>query len=237
MYILIDPGIPEEAKNRLSLYGQLVELENNNVTYKAISSHPDIFCCQTPDNLIVASNASSKLFDFLKINNINFITGNQDVGLKYPDTSLYNAVVTKKFLIHNTKYTDNTIKNSCVKNTHITVKQSYTRCNLLPLGENHFITSDEGIYKALNVVSGISVIYVNPENIILPGFKNGFFGGCCGIFQNKLFIIGNLSYVNESKNIRSFIENAGFQIIELYNGPLFDGGSLMFVENSKQLIT
>ncbi|MCX6231893.1 MAG: hypothetical protein NTZ33_10155 [Bacteroidetes bacterium] len=237
MHILIDPGIPDAAKNKLALYGQVIELEKNTVTYNAISSHPDIFCCQTPDNLIVAPNTTSNLIEIFKANNIRFIIGNQNVGLKYPDTTFYNAVITKEFLIHNTKYTDEIIKNNCNTKTQITVKQSYTRCNLLPLGEHHFITSDEGIYKTLNLVSGISILYVNPENIILPDFKNGFFGGCCGIYQNKLFIIGNLSYINESKNIRSFIENAGFQIIELYDGPLFDGGSLLFIEKSKQLIT
>jgi len=237
MYILIDSGIPVEAKNKLALFGILIELDNNTATYNAISSHPDIFCCQTTDNLIVAPNTSSKLIETFKTNNISFIIGNQNVGLEYPDTSFYNAVITEKFLIHNTKFTDEIIKNKCINKTQITVKQSYTRCNLLPLGEHHFITSDLGIFKTLNSVSGLSVIYINPENIILPDFKNGFFGGCCGIYQNKLFIIGNLNHISGSKAIRLFIENAGFQIIELYDGPLFDGGSLLFVEKSMQLNT
>jgi len=86
-----------------------------------------------------------------------------------------------------------------------------------------------GIYQKLNLYPEFSVIYVNPENIILPGMKNGFFGGCCGIYKNKLYITGNLGYLKESKSIRSFIENAGFQIFELYDGPLYDGGSILFI--------
>ena len=61
MYILIDHRIPKEAKIKLASYGQLIELESNEDTYNAISSHPDIFCCQTPDKLIIAPNISTKL--------------------------------------------------------------------------------------------------------------------------------------------------------------------------------
>jgi len=232
MLILIDNKIPVEAKIKLAGYGQLIELENSNIAYSAISSHPDIYYCQLTDNLIIAPNSSAEIIKNFTSYNIKFTIGNQNVGEKYPATSHYNAVVTSKFLIHNIKHTDKSILDYCKSKTMITVNQSYTRCNLIALGEKHFITSDMGISQKLKLFPELSVFYVNPENIILTGMKNGFFGGCCGIYQNQLFVNGNLDYLNDADKLRTFITQAGFTTIELYDGPLFDCGSILFIEKS-----
>jgi hypothetical protein len=229
MLILIDNGIPEEAKNKLATYGRLIELEKTDVTYPAISSHPDIYYCQFPDNLIIAPNSSDKIINLFKSNNLKFDIGFHKIGAKYPESSSYNAVVTEKFLIHNTKYTEKLILDNCNSKIKITVNQSYTRCNLVPLGAHHFITSDMGIYQKLKLFPELSVIYVNPENIILPGMKNGFIGGCCGVHQDNLFVCGKLDYLKDAEKLRKFIRMAGFNLIELYNGYLYDGGSILFV--------
>ncbi|MCF8386230.1 MAG: hypothetical protein K9G47_00005, partial [Bacteroidales bacterium] len=67
------------------------------------------------------------------------------------------------------------------------------------------------------------------DEIILPGQKHGFLGGCCGVWKDSLFIIGNLDHFSEGEKIRKFVSEAGFRIIELYDGPLFDGGNVLFV--------
>ena len=91
------------------------------------------------------------------------------------------------------------------------------------------ITSDQGIYQQLSK-NGIETLFVDPRGIVLPTFDHGFFGGTCGILGNKLFITGNLRYFSEGKNVRSFIVDAGMEIVELYKGPLFDGGGIFFVD-------
>jgi hypothetical protein len=108
----------------------------------------------------------------------------------------------------------------------IHVKQGYTRCNLIPLGNNRFITSDKGIEKTL-LQYGLEVLYVDPDGILLPGFNHGFIGGTCGVWQNKLFFIGSLKYFPEGQKIKDFV--TGMEIIELYDGSLFDGGSILFI--------
>jgi hypothetical protein len=100
---------------------------------------------------------------------------------------------------------------------------------MLVLSDNHYITSDRGIEKVLKK-HGFSVLYINPAEIILPGMKNGFFGGCCGIFGNTVFIIGNLDFYKEGKIVRKFIKELGYKIVELYDGPLFDGGGLFIID-------
>lgn len=231
MYIVIDSKIPSLAKENLSQYGQLIEFEAHSFTYDSISSHPDIFCCQTPDNIILAPNTPIEIIHKFQNNHLHFIFGNQAVGLQYPQTSLYNAVVTNNFLIHNTKNTDEIILDHCSAKEIISVNQGYTRCNLVNLNNFCFITSDKGVYKQLQSHDNMTVLYVNPEKIRLPGQKNGFFGGCCGVHGQQLFIIGHLDKIEEGSAIKIFAEKAGIQITELYDGELYDGGSIFFIDS------
>ncbi len=230
MYILIDHRIPNEAKANLAAYGQLIELKSNNITYNSISSHPDIFCCQISDNLIIAPNTCLDIIKIFQEKKLKFTLGNKPVGKQYPYTSHYNAVVTDSFLIHNTKNTDEKILENCSEKKMLSVNQGYTRCNLLALSEDNFITSDKGIYNQLRSYNDFTILYVSSDKILLSDAKNGFFGGCCGIYQDKLFVIGNLDYLAEGLSVKEFANKIGLQIIELYDGPLFDGGSILFID-------
>jgi hypothetical protein len=42
-----------------------------------------------------------------------------------------------------------------------------------------------------------------------------------------VFFIGNLSHFPEGEKVRQFLSS--YEIIELYDGPLVDGGSLIFI--------
>jgi len=228
MLVFADKRIPKPALKKLSDYSKVIPFSTQGISYPAISCHPDIFFVQSENTLIVAPNIHAKMKDILSKNKVSFKIGETVVGTKYPQTAAYNAVVTEEFLIHNLKYTDKYLFEKCSGLEKIHIKQAYTRCNLLALKENQFITSDRGIEKTLEK-KGLSTLFINPEKIILPGMKNGFFGGCCGISGNTVFIIGNLDFIEEGNIVRKFITDLGYEIVELYDGPLFDGGSLVFI--------
>ena len=139
--IIADGRMPEEAKKNLKKLGNVLFLNPTEITYKSISAHPDIFFFQTKDGIIYAPNAPKKIVKELKKRKIKLTEGKKEVGKKYPETVPYNAVGIGDTLIHNLKHTDSTIL-SLYKN-HIHVNQGYTRCNLLALNENAFITSME----------------------------------------------------------------------------------------------
>lgn len=229
MLIFIDKKIPEEAKKTLSQYGELVELETSGITYDAISGHPDIFIHRIASQIVVAPNLPEKYKDILRKKGIGFVEGEQKVGEKYPASSAYNAVSTNRHLIHNFRNTDAMITRLGEDHDLIHVDQGYTRCNLLPLNDDHFITSDEKVQRVLHRYDK-KCLFVNPKGIILEGFKHGFFGGCTGISNKKLFIIGSLAQCQEEEQIRSFVAPHKLEVIELYNGPLVDGGSIIFLE-------
>jgi hypothetical protein len=226
MLILADKRIPKQALVHLKKHGEALEFETSTITYQAISGHPDIFFCQTENELVVAPNLPENMKQKLVQSAISFREGKGRVGSKYPQTAAYNCVVTEKFLIHNTALTDGEIINKLGGHEKIDVKQGYTRCNLLALKNDRFITSDKGIKSALKH-RGLEVLFVNPKGILLPGFTHGFFGGTCGILQDKVFFIGNLSHFPEGEKVRQFLSS--YEIIELYDGPLVDGGSLIFI--------
>ena len=146
--IIADSRMPEEAKKNLKKLGDVLFLNPTEITYKSISAHPDIFFFQTKDGLIYAPNAPKKIVKELKKRKIKLTEGKKEVGKKYPETVPYNAVGIGNTLIHNLKHTESTILS--LYENHILVNQGYTRCNLLALNENCFITSDEGIFNAVN---------------------------------------------------------------------------------------
>jgi hypothetical protein len=232
MMIIVDNKISPVAKERLLSFGELVELETDGITYPAISGHPDIFICQSADKMIVAPNLPEEYLVRLKKSGANIIIGEFPVGKEYPASSRYNAVATVKYLIHNFRHTDFMITRTLDDLHPVHVDQGYCRCNLLPLKDDHFITSDAGIFKVLKGLhpSGWSpVLAVSPDGILLETFPHGFFGGCCGVMEDKVFVNGSLSYFKDGDMVRDYLGKLGYEIIELYDGPLLDCGSILFV--------
>ena len=231
MLIIVNKKIPREAKTKLGKYGELMEFETSGITYDAISGHPDIFFHPIGNTLVVAPNTPDQYIHTLNGKGINYTKGEQNIGEKYPASSAYNAVSTNNLLIHNFRNTDSVITRLGEELDLIHVDQGYTRCNLLALGDDHFITSDEKIKRVLERFDK-DCLYVSPEGIVLPGFRHGFFGGCCGIHNNQMFVLGSLDRYKSGKQLRVYTEKRRFEIIELYHGQLFDGGSILFLDKS-----
>lgn len=226
MVILVNKNIPKQALQRLSAFGNLILIQTKGITYSAIAGHPDIFFCLVGNGLVVAPNVPEAIKIRLSKQKLSWKEGYEAVGGKYPKTARYNCVVTEDFLIGNKDFIDKKIWESAINKVFIHVKQGYTRCNLLPLADNRFITSDKGIEKALTE-KNLEVLYISPEDILLPGFEHGFIGGTAGVYNDRVFFIGKLDYFTEGEKIKHYL--SGFEIVELYDGPLFDGGGLFFI--------
>ena len=246
--IIADGRMPEEAKKNLKKLGDVLFLNPTEITYKSISAHPDIFFFQTKDGLVYAPNAPKRIIKELKKRKIKLTEGKKEVGKKYPETVPYNAVGIGDTLIHNLKHTDPTILS--LYENHIHVNQGYTRCNLVALNENSFITSDEAISRQLSAVSddnrqqttdnrlcpqnyvgtrhATSVLYIDPKQVKLEGHDHGFFPGCCGVWKNNLIVCGSTKYLKEKEALDKFLKDNDFNLIELYDGELVDVGSIFF---------
>ncbi len=225
MLIIIDKKIPQQAKQNLQQWGNLLELDSNGIVYPAISGHPDIFLFQYDNKLIVSPYFATKWSLKLKENNISFEIGNTKLGNKYPKTTAYNVAANCGLFIGNYKSSDNKITELAKKHTWIESPQAYSRCNSLILNNNTVITSEVTVDN-----SHVNSLLINPKEIVLENFDYGFFGGCVGINDNKLFIIGSLKYHSQGEKIKNFCRNIDIEIVELYDGPFFDGGGIFFCQ-------
>jgi hypothetical protein len=248
MLIFVDSRMPDDAKAKLSQVTSqksavgsressvtLVELQTEGITYPAISGHPDIFLCPTPSGLVVSPNLPEKYISLLNEHGIDFTTGfhlpslvGEGSGEGYPESARYNAALNETYLVHRLDITDPAILERSHTLKKIPVKQGYTRCNLVLLKEDHFLASDAGIFRVLKN-HALKGLCVSTEGIQLPGFPNGFIGGTMGLLGDTLFIAGNLSYLKEGERVRNFLSGLGYSLMELYDGPLFDGGSILFI--------
>ncbi len=229
MVVFGDARLPEEAKQKLARYADFVPFATQGLVYDAVSGHPDIFLCRQGNHLVAAPNLPVKYLRLLQETGLKVTVGEKPVGNPYPETARYNAVVTKKYLIYNPKITDKSLLKTFFGRKPVAVRQGYVRCNLLPLREEVFVTSDRGIEKALRKENR-EVCYFSPEGILLPGFSHGFLGGCLGVCGDRLFVTGSLSCYPEGEKLRRLFDRLHFETIELYNGPLFDGGGLFFFD-------
>ena len=180
-----------------------------------ISSHPDIYMCK------LGTAPKSPVFK-----------GNTDLlGPEYPSDVLYNAVVTEKYMICNTGTVSPDLINAAkdlypdIKVIH--VAQGYTKCNLVVVDDSHFITEDEGIYKALCAEDGPECLLISAGHVELPGYKRGFVGGASGRVGDEIWFNGDLNAHPDAENIVNLICGCGLTACWITDKPLTDIGSII----------
>ncbi len=201
--------------------------------YDSIQNHPDIYFFQLDSKTIVhAKDLPETELEFLKEKNITLIRGNKNPTGKYPDTACYNAVRVGEAVLHNTEITDPAIlqelKAKNLKPVH--VSQGYTRCSVIPVGENALITPDEGIFNNAQG-EGLEVLLISSGSVALSGQKHGFIGGASGVLPDgTMLFLGDVSKHPDFKKIEEFLDKHNTKYILLERLPLYDSGSLMIFD-------
>ena len=224
-YCIVDARLPRAAKESLRKDFELIDFCSRDIVYEAISGHPDIFMFQSDEHLIVAPNLPQKYFDFFDKAGIRYQKGSKHLGSKYPETAYYNVAAGDGIYIHKKGLSEPLIEKAMQNHKFIHSNQGYARCNTLILDRDHILTSDAGLHKLLP-----QSLLINPREIKLPGFINGFFGGCCGLHNKTLYLSGSLNQHSQGAQMGAYISEAGYRLVELYDGPLFDGGGIFFFE-------
>ena len=229
MLAIIDSRSSEQAINNLKKYVTDVYMfQSDGITENSISGHPDIFIYQDQDHLIVSPNAPVDLFKFLDINNIAYLKGERDVGNELTNSVQYNCLSTPQFFFHKSGYTDSVVFEINKDKEFISLSQAYTRCSLVHLCEDYYLTSDRGIEKVLLQME-LSCFYFNPDEIIIKDHKNGFIGGTAGICGKRIFFNGSIELHSDGERLKEYLLNLDFDIINLSDEFLYDGGCIFFV--------
>ena len=205
---------------------------------RRIATHPDIYMCQ----LGLWSEAGV------------FFGDPENLGVKYPEDIIYNAVCTRNYVLHLVDKTDPELRDAIVmwhRSLHrqpgegdhreikvLNVRQGYTRCMCLPVDDNSFIVSDESIAKPLEN-QGASVLRISRGSIKLQGFETGFIGGTAGNIymsndemtdQRAIVFNGDLSVHPDFKAITEFIRSRNILPVWFEDYALEDIGSIIAVE-------
>ncbi|MDR4507727.1 MAG: hypothetical protein MRJ65_05735 [Candidatus Brocadiaceae bacterium] len=229
MFAIIDSRSSKKAINTLKYsVEEVFEFQTSGITYNSISGHPDIFIYQDKEQLVVAPNATVELFEFLNRHTIPYVKGKIAVGKELYNSAQYNCLNTSDFLFHTSGYTDPTILELNKHKGFIPLPQAYTRCSLVHLYENNYVTSDRGIEKVL-LRNGFSCFYFNPEEIRIWGHRNGFIGGTIGIWSKRIFFNGNVERHADGQRLKEHLINLDYEIVYLSDEYLYDGGCIFFV--------
>ncbi|MBF8275139.1 MAG: hypothetical protein HW390_212 [Candidatus Brocadiaceae bacterium] len=230
MFAIIDSRSSKRVITTLKEYVEDVfAFQTNELTYDSISGHPDIFLYQDKDHLVVAPNAPAVLFKFLERYSIAYLKGKMDVGNEFGNSVQYNCLATPDFLFHKPGYTDPVILEINREKEFIQLSQAYTRCSLVHLYGNNYVTSDRGIEKVL-LRKGLSCIYFHPEEIRIRDHKNGFIGGAAGVWEKNIFFNGNIELHEDGQRLKEHLLNLGLEIVCLSDEYLYDGGCIFFAQ-------
>ncbi len=230
MIAIVNKILPDKAKKKLSNYAEVVPFATKGITYPPLSGHIDIFACKVPKTLVVSPNIPETYIELLSLNDIPYELGKTDVSQTLNSVCAYNVSANENIAIHQFDRTDPVLKsklNTCVQ---IFCKQGFARCSSILLNDR-VITSDAGMAKILQSKQ-IPCLYITQDAIRLPGYKCGCFGGVCGIIENTIFLVGSLVYHSQGKMIQDYIYDAGFKLIELYDGPFIDVGSIFVLDKN-----
>ena len=98
MYAIIDKRTPAEILKNLEKYVDDIFLfSSKEITYNAISGHPDIFMFQDENKLIMAPNTPVECINFLDSKKIIYSFGIKPVGFNLDDSVLYNCLSTDNY--------------------------------------------------------------------------------------------------------------------------------------------
>ncbi|OJU12935.1 MAG: hypothetical protein BGN88_12925 [Clostridiales bacterium 43-6] len=193
---------------------------------------------QSHGDMVLHHMGGSKLFLakhqddlFLALKNFGFSPEyiEEDIAPSYPADVALNSLRIGEKLFCNQLFTSKKILQKGIVHP---VKQGYSKCSVAVVSEHAVITGDEGMAKAMKA-SGVEVLKIQSEKIILDGYDNGFIGGCCGKISGEMLLFtGDISSLPDYKAIKEFTGRHGVTV-HCLKGKLVDiGGILPLMEEN-----
>ncbi len=205
----------QETIDYFSQFFEIILFKDQKRPYPGVSAHPDIFLFYD-EKLFVEKN--------IELDGIRC----EEIGNTYPLDVKFNIAKIDDYIICNTKYISDSIKNHIIEKGYeiIHVKQGYAKCSTLVV-KHGIITSDKGIYKACK--GKIDALLIEEGGILLPPLSHGFIGGAAVCFNNIVFFNGDITKHRDYNRIRDFILKRGLEI-KYIKRPLMDIGSFIIIE-------
>jgi hypothetical protein len=227
--MLVSSILPQDITDELiSLGVEPIKLGKSLRIKSELAYHPDILVFNyKPGKWLVEYDSAYFPGNNLNVNEM-LTPVKYHIGNKYPADCIFNSFVIGKTIFCgfvNVGMYENI--DELEDFSFISFKQGYTKCSVIPVNENAFITSDKAIYKKLKEMK-FDCLYAEADSILLNGYSNGFIGGCAGkVSKDLLVFTGNIELHNSYTSIRDFCRNYGVEVYSLSKDPLYDYGGLL----------
>ena len=235
MLVVTDRRIPDAAQKTLIDRGAtLIKLPPHPALPAPVASHPDLLLFFAPDAICCTESyqkvAAPELELICAAIKKPIRTVSEELGATYPKDILLNAAPVGSILFCHPTHTARTVREHPAYHT-LPVRQGYTKCSTLPVGDQALITEDPSITAAATA-RGIEVLQISKGAVTLKGYDTGFLGGASsfspyGAYREILFC-GALECHPDAKRIRDFCNQHGYGVTSLSDEPLCDVGT-MFV--------
>lgn len=196
----------------------------------ALSKHADLsFCYLGHGNAVCARGSLDYYKAKLKGIPICLTEGSALLDRHYPYDAAYNVAIVGKNLFCKKDSTDKVLLTQAEKMGYkiININQGYSKCSVCPIDEQSAVSADKSFAKKAEA-EGIEVLLITNDTILLPPYKNGFFGGCAFMAdKNTLIVKGDIKTHPDSDKITEFLTKRNIQIKSLDSGSLFDFGSFI----------
>lgn len=228
-YVIIDCRSDKQIIKAIEDMGITVFLSCKiDCLYDSVSTHPDMGIHHIGGNVFVCEPSTYDYYrQTLTLPGIKLIKGSSKLTSTYPFDIAYNVARVSNFAFHKTKYTDLVIREYSKNVQFIDVAQGYSKCNICIVAKNAFITDDISIYEK-GVENGIDVLKINTGDVLLKGFKYGFFGGATGLISHDILAItGNVEKHVNFMEIYDFCSKYGVKVESLTPDYMVDIGSIL----------
>ena len=242
LFALIDERLSERCRRSLLENGfSLIDVERSDKLSSPIASHPDMIFARIRDTLTVSreyaqthKGVMNALQDSLP--HIRIYFSDASPSQSYPNDRIYNVLVIGKYIFCKSEHIAPEIIRIANENgmTVCHTNQGYPACVTLGVGDGFAISSDMGMIETAKSL-GIETLYIpESDKILLPPYKNGFIGGCAGVFRDKVYFIGNLDAHPSAKIIRQELLSRGYTAVSLdpSSDSLSDLGGILFFETN-----
>ncbi|MBE6592742.1 MAG: hypothetical protein E7642_01965 [Ruminococcaceae bacterium] len=237
--VLIGEDAPSSALKALAQKGfEVFLLKRDPRLALPVSSHADMLLFCTDGKLFLTkeyADSFPQLTDILCEYGYEIHLSHNSPKNEYPHDILFNIALIKKEVFGNIPYIDSSVKSYLSKSGYTlrSVKQGYAKCSSAIIGDKALITADKTIETAARAL-GIDVLRIsNSSAIRLNGYDHGFIGGACGYFDGTLYFCGDITLHPEYQAISDFCKRHSTVLCSLSNEPLYDVGSIFFLEKKK----
>lgn len=196
-----------------------------------VDDHPDMMIHPIDYNTLIIEKSVFNYYKSLKDYGKNIIKSYRILDFKYPKDIYLNVSRVGDYYFHKENYIDENLKKQLdkINAKEILVKQGYSRCSTMVIGENTVITQDLKLHKKY-ISLGLKSYLLPPGGITLPGYDTGFIGGTCGMINRReLIFYGDIDNYIHGDILKKILKenNIGYNCPK--NIEFFDRGSIITI--------